>query len=111
LKELLSDIGNIEIETAHQGREAGHRITAFRPHIIILDLWMPGINGFEICRHVKYNPETSSVKILAITGYPCEKAIRKISNMGADCILEKPLDTARLRKVVLEMLETGGEAD
>jgi len=105
LKEFLSDIECLEIETAYHGHEAGHRIASFKPHIIILDLWMPGINGFEICRHLKYNPETSAIKILAITGYPCERAIHKIMNTGADYVLEKPLETEQLRKVVLDMVK------
>ncbi len=104
LKELLGDIENLDIETAFSGYEAGLRIGTFNPHIIILDLWMPGINGFEVCKHLKYNPETSNIKILAITGYPSEQSMEKISNIGADIFLEKPLDTKHLRDVVEEMI-------
>lgn len=107
LKEILSDIEDLEIETAYQGYEAGQKITEFKPHIVILDLWMPGINGFEICRHLKYNPQTSAIKILAITGYPCPNARQKIVGIGADYLLEKPLDTDLLRKVVLDLLNNG----
>jgi CheY-like chemotaxis protein len=105
MKELLSDIRGLEIETAKCGHEAGTQIASFKPHIIILDLWMPGINGFEVCRHLKYNPETSGIKILAITGYPCDQAMKKINNIGADYFFEKPLDTEELRKIVHTIMD------
>jgi excisionase family DNA binding protein len=111
LKELLSDTENLEIDTAHSGYEAGLRTSTFKPHVIILDLWMPGINGFEVCRHLKYNPETSNIKIIAITGYPCEVSMKKITDIGADFFLEKPIDTERLKKIVHEILNEGKTAE
>lgn len=111
LRDILSEIDSLEIETANHGREAGNKIAEFKPHIIILDLWMPDINGFEICRHLKFNPATSAIKILAITGYPCPQAIRKITNTGADYLMEKPIDTETLRKVVMELLNDGKKSD
>lgn len=111
LRDILSEIESLEIETAYNGREAGNKIAEFKPHIIILDLWMPGINGFEICRHLKYNPATSAIKILAITGYPCPQAIRKITNTGADYLMEKPIDTEKLRKVIVQLLEEGKKSN
>lgn len=110
LKELLSDIEELEIETACNGHEAGVRVESFKPHIVILDLWMPGINGFEVCRHLKYNPETSGIKILVITGYPCEHSMQKIGNIGADHIMEKPLDTEELKRIIQEMACNGKKA-
>ncbi len=104
LKELLSDIENLEINTAQNGYEAGLRTGTFKPHMIILDLWMPAINGFEVCKHLKYNPETSNIKIIAITGYPSENSMRKITDIGADFFLEKPIDTERLKKIIQEII-------
>ena len=97
---------NIDIETALNGYEAGLRMGTFKPHIIILDLWMPGINGFEVCKHIKYNPETSNIKILAVTGYPCAESMKKISDIGADFLLEKPLDTEHLKSIVLKLINS-----
>jgi excisionase family DNA binding protein len=111
LTELLGDIEDLEIETARNGYEAGMCIATFRPHVIILDLWMPGINGFEVCKHLKYNPETSAIKILAITGYPCGQSMRKISSIGADYLLEKPLNTEHLRDIIVKMVADDSEQE
>lgn len=100
LTELLTDMEGTEVRTASNGYEAGQQVANFRPHLIILDLWMPGINGFEVCKHLKYNPETSNITILAITGYPSEEMMEKIGDVGADVILEKPLDTETLREII-----------
>ena len=45
---------------------------------------MPGVNGFEVCREIKQNPETSNCRILVLTGYPDESNIKRILEYGAD---------------------------
>jgi len=57
------------VETASDGFEAGARVATFKPGVIVLDLVMPGMDGFEVCRHIKEDPDTSGIKILAVTGY------------------------------------------
>jgi len=104
LEDLLSEIDGLEIQTAFNGNEAGMKMETFRPHIIILDLWMPGVNGFEVCKHLKYNPETANITIMAITGHPCHETIKKINSVGADFLFEKPIDTISLKKTVEEMI-------
>ena len=56
-----------EIETATNGFEAGAKVVRFMPNLIILDLIMPEMSGVEVCRHIKKGPETSHIKILALT--------------------------------------------
>ena len=77
---------------AMDGFEAGKQAISFKPDLIILDLKLPGVDGFEICRKLKSDPKTEHIKILAITGYPSEETKKRILSCGADAYLPKPFD-------------------
>jgi len=80
-----------ETETASSGFSAGAKVATFKPGLIILDLLMPDMSGFEVCRLLKGDPDTSNIKILAITGYDTEENRDKIMKAGADDYMTKPL--------------------
>lgn len=96
--------GDYEIATASDGFEAGRQVTAFRPDLIILDLMLPGVDGFEICRRVKKDPATQDMRILVITGFATDENVEKVLRYGADGYLEKPLKLRDLREKVHELL-------
>ena len=81
-----------EVETAGDGFEAGIKTVQFKPDLIILDLIMPGMDGFEACRYLKNDSTTSGVKILILTGYDTEENREKIMEAGADDFLSKPVE-------------------
>ena len=81
-----------EVDAASDGFEAGIKIATFQPHIVILDLYMPKLDGFEVCRQLKNNNGTSTIKIIAISGYENQKNREKILSCGADHFFEKSVD-------------------
>lgn len=91
LQQLL-DTFQYKTETAGSGFEAGIKVTQFNPDLVILDLIMPEIDEFEVCRLLKTDPSTSGIKILALTGYGTEKNREKIMKAGTDDLLIKPVD-------------------
>lgn len=91
LTEMLSS-EKYETETASSGFEAGAKVVKIKPDLIILDLIMPGISGFEVCRQIKKDPETSYMKILAITGYDTMENRDRIMKAGADGYMTKPVE-------------------
>jgi len=93
-----------ETETAAEGFEAGVKVPTFQPSLIILDLHMPGTDGFEVCRQIKQNPATSHIKILAITGFGTEEKKDRIFAEGADGYLVKPVRKDTLLRHVKELL-------
>jgi excisionase family DNA binding protein len=94
LGEVLRLAERYEVETAGDGYEGLLRIGTFRPHLLVLDVRMPGIDGFQICRKVKADPATKDVAILAITA---SLELRdEILAAGADAFLGKPFDLAVL---------------
>jgi excisionase family DNA binding protein len=96
--------GDYELATAYDGFEAGHQLIAFQPDLIILDLMLPGVDGFEVCQRVKTNPDTQHVRILAVTGFATEENIEKALQAGADDYLEKPLKLEDLTVKVQQLL-------
>lgn len=80
-----------QTEIAAEGFEAGVKVMEFKPGLIILDLIIPGIDGFEVCRKIKGNPGTSHIRVLAVSGYVTAENRDRIMEAGADCYLPKPI--------------------
>ncbi len=99
-KMLLSTDDSIQVELAHDGFVAGQTIEKFKPHVVILDLVMPGVDGFELCKLLKNNPETLDVRIIAITGNPNPAAAKKILRLGAEVCIPKPVKAEELISAV-----------
>ncbi len=102
---MLSGGEPLEVLHAQSGVEALLLIGGRKPDLVILDIMMPGMDGFEICGRLKRNPSTRSIKIVAITGNH-DPAIRdRILHEGADLFFTKPLNIAELRSQCLELLK------
>ena len=86
------------------GSEAFHKVLNFHPNLIILDLKLPGISGFEICETIRAQPETFDSKILAITGYDISVNTKKILPFCTDDCLAKPFETGELMKKIDRLL-------
>ena len=89
------------------GFDAGRLLYTFSPDIIILDLIMPGLDGFEVCRNIKSDPLTKHMKIIAVTGYPSRDNIQKIKSEGASSYMVKPLDYRELHKTIKSLAMSG----
>lgn len=96
----------VAIEIARNGFEAGLKVESFRPHALLLDLMMPGMDGFEVCRRMRARPTLNHVRIVAMTGFPSDENVERIMGAGADACLSKPLEPDRL---LAELGLTAGE--
>ena len=88
------------VDVAIDGFDAGAKVESFKPTVIILDLMMPGLDGFEVCRRLRANPATRDVRIVAVTGYYSDGNVQKIVEAGADACLPKPIDVKQLRQAL-----------
>ena len=93
---LRTEIPEVEIETAQDGYAACLKAGAFNPQVVILDLLMPNMNGFEACQALKNEHSPTRPKVIAITGYPEDGNLERIVECGADCWLVKPFDLHEL---------------
>jgi excisionase family DNA binding protein len=95
---------NRVVQTAGDGFEAGLKIASFNPHLVVLDLMMPGLDGFKVCEQVKSDPETRHIKVLVVTGFGSEENIERAIAKGADGYLLKPLSVEQLQNRVEALL-------
>ncbi|NVM25794.1 MAG: response regulator [Desulfobacterales bacterium] len=93
-----------EIVSASDGFEAGLQVNHFRPHLLILDIMMPDIKGYEVCKRIKTNEETKDTKIIVLSAYLDDEKFKKMKEYGADLCFSKPLPLPRLREEVAKSL-------
>jgi putative two-component system response regulator len=71
-----------------------------QPDLILLDVLMPGMDGYELCRRLKANPVTASIPVLFVTGTASEEDLSKGRSLGAEGFLMKPLDPNNVLETV-----------
>jgi CheY-like chemotaxis protein len=81
-----------DVRFAYDGFSAGKILSDFVPDLILLDIYLPGINGIEICKQIRQDKYLRETKILAMTGYDSPEQKAEIINSGADDYLAKPMD-------------------
>jgi excisionase family DNA binding protein len=89
-----------EITAVHNGIEALMEIGRSSPDLVILDIFMPELNGFSVCRQIKGNPERSHLRILSLSGKPDPAVREKILACGADAFMLKPLEVEELLRQI-----------
>lgn len=109
LSALLNGFDHVETAVAGDGFSAGHLVHAFHPDVVLLDLMMDGVDGFQVCRQIKSDPATRQIRVIAMTGYPSPENIERILKAGAEVCLGKPLDEESLL-TLLELRETDRRA-
>jgi len=94
LKALFSaQVQDLQIFSAHDGFEAGRLVQQHTPTVVLLDVMMPGIDGIEVCRNLKSDPETAHIRVVAMTGYHSPELENKMLAAGAQVLLRKPFSS------------------
>jgi DNA-binding response OmpR family regulator len=99
------------VETAVDGQDTLDKVASFQPDLILLDVMMPKLSGFEVCKKVKENTETSRIMVLMVTALNELGDIERAVNAGTDDFLTKPVNKIELLKRVQNMLKLKGTAD
>lgn len=96
LQELLIQRNTtVQVAVAHDGFSAGRMLESFSPEIVLLDLMMPQMDGFEVCRMIKQGGH-SSTRVIAMSGFCSPENQQRILGEGAECCLKKPFSTSVL---------------
>ena len=94
---------NFQVEVASDGFDAGHQVATFRPDVVFLDLRLPGIDGFEVCRRIKGAAENASTHVIAMTGYYDNETANRVMDLGASVCLQKPFTPDDLRRALAQV--------
>ena len=109
--ELVKDrFPAFETKVVYDGFNAGITLHQYMPDLVILDLMLPGVNGFDVCRQIRSGQFLSATKILAITGYDSEDNKKQIFECGANDYLAKPMDMSALSEKISSLLHVKPKA-
>ena len=102
--EWLTNVG-FRVDQAHNGLQALERALDSRPHVVVTDLNIPGIDGFELTRRLRQDSRTQDVPVIAVTGYAAfasdpERARRA----GCDAVLAKPCSPEDLEIAIRDLI-------
>jgi excisionase family DNA binding protein len=101
---LEEDEYGYELISASDGFEAGLQVSHFKPDLVILDIMMPDINGYEVCQKIKCNPLTQNTKVIVLSAYLNDEAFKQMKEYGADACFSKPLPLEQLKFEVANLL-------
>ncbi|MBO4634581.1 MAG: response regulator [Bacteroidales bacterium] len=96
---------NFKLRTASSGQQALDAVSSQKPNLILLDLMMPGIDGFEVIRRLRNNPVTSDIRIVVLSALNSNEDVIRGFNEGADDYIMKPIIMEKLLSCVVTQLQ------
>jgi CheY-like chemotaxis protein len=100
---MLLKLSGHEVLTANSGLEAVRVVPEFEPQVVLLDLGMPDMDGYEVCHMLRQLPGGEQLTIIAATGWGQEEDRRKTKEAGFNMHMVKPLDTEMLRTTLYSL--------
>ncbi len=94
-----------QVDVAYDGFEAGQKFSQFKPDLVILDIRMPGLDGYHVCASIRKEAKNKFVQILAVSGENDQHEVKRMMDLGANGWLHKPFSNVQLQSKVQEMLE------
>lgn len=105
--EFLMEQSGYEVAIARNGEEALEKIAAFEPDLVLLDIMLPLLNGFEVCQRIRENPQWNRTKVIMLSAKGREIDVSKGIALGADAYVTKPFSTKDLIAQVQRLLANG----
>lgn len=108
VRDYLSLKGDLEVEVADSGFQAGMTVARFKPDVILMDIMMPGMDGFQVHRMLRGDPDTKHIPIVACTAYRDPLIDQRVREERFDGFIEKPVKLDRLLEIVRQHLGAVG---
>lgn len=93
-----------EVQVADNGVQALECMQDFAPHLVLLDVMMPGMNGFDVCQKIRENPAWAGTRVVMLSAKGRELDVAKGLALGADAYVTKPFSTRELQDRIRELL-------
>jgi two-component system, OmpR family, alkaline phosphatase synthesis response regulator PhoP len=102
LEAYLEDMAEVRVTSANNGIEALEMIEKDPPELILLDIMMPKMSGFEVCKRIKADPKTRDIVVIMVTALNETSDVERAAECGTDDYLTKPID----RKALIEQIRS-----
>jgi DNA-binding response OmpR family regulator len=102
--EFLLQKNGYEVRVAATGEEALAQLEAFRPDLVLLDVMMPKVSGYEVCQRMRSRPEWRGIKIVMLSAKGREVEVSKGMSLGADLYVTKPFSNTELVATIGRLL-------
>ncbi len=96
----LLELDGHEVAVAKDGRSGIEAARGYGPHVVLCDLGLPGMDGYQVARELRREPDTSSTRLVAVTGYGQEEDRRRSREAGFEIHLTKPVDFRQLQQAL-----------
>ncbi len=93
---LLFERRGFDVEFTDSGSNAMALLEHFKPDVIILDIWMPGMDGFEVCKKIKKDGQLKDIPIIFLSALPTSQHQERALSVGACAYIEKPFSSKEL---------------
>ena len=104
LTSYLLELEGYEVRTAANAKETRAILLTFGPQLILMDLQLPGMDGFELTRRIKAEPELRHIVVIAVTAYAMNGDEQRALAAGCDGYVTKPIDTRALPALIARLL-------
>ncbi|RNC70093.1 MAG: response regulator [Desulfuromonadales bacterium] len=104
LESILLTSRGYEVSGAVDGVAAMEKMTTERPDLVILDIMLPGMDGFEVCRRIKGNPATAHIPVIMLTAKKSSQDRDRGLASGASAYMTKPFKSAKIMEVIQGLL-------
>lgn len=94
----------LPVHIAEDGFHGGLLVHKLRPQLLLLDLVMPGVDGFQVCEQIRSVPALEDTRIIGMSGAMTRRKERRLLDLGASACLAKPLDLATLERQIVSLL-------
>lgn len=105
METLFDDWHTMQIETTLNAEEGIQLAKECHPDLVLLDINLPTIDGFEVFRQLRANPETEAIPIVAVSADAMKETLKKAARLGFDGFIRKPVDFEQLKVTILELLK------
>ncbi|MBI3922038.1 MAG: response regulator [Armatimonadetes bacterium] len=105
------ELEGYEVVTAHDGEEALRKVAQESPNLIILDVMMPKMDGWEVLSNLKGSPRTQEIPVIMLTALSQMEDMDRGARLGNDCYLTKPFEPLELIAMVKRLLQAAEELD
>lgn len=104
LESILFTSKGYQVTGVRGGKEALASIAEQAPDLIVLDLMLPDMDGFEVCRHIKENEATRAIPVVMLTAKKSSRDLEHGKQVGADAYITKPFKSVKVLEVIEELL-------